>query len=232
MTASPDRAAPSTVRFDAVLFDLDGVLVDSEMLANRVWLDLLAQHGLTFTSQEFLERSVGSSFKVLYEGLKRDFGWERPADFDARSDAALAAAFEGVLPIEGAPETLQALARAGVPYAVASNSRRDRLELKVRAAGLEALLPHRLDPALVGGHGKPAPDLYQAAARQLGVAAARCLVIEDSLTGVQAGVAAGATVWGLLAGGHTHGGTGAQLQAAGASRLLYSHAELRGALGL
>jgi HAD superfamily hydrolase (TIGR01509 family) len=218
--------------FQAVLFDLDGVLADSELLSNRIWVQLLADHGLTLTHDDFMARSVGLSLGVLYADLERDFGWKRPEHFDARSDAALAASFETVKAVPGALETLQALRRAGVSYAVASNSRRDRLDLKLRAAGLADLVQHSFDPSQVGGRGKPLPDLYQHAAASLGAEVRQCLVIEDSATGVQAGVAAGATVWGLLAGEHVSSALGSQLLAAGAARVFGSYARVREALGL
>lgn len=219
--------------FDAVLFDLDGVLVDSEHLSGGVLLQLLEGHDLPFTTEEFARRAVGASFPVLFGSLERDFGWIRPDGFDARIDEGLAAALASVPAIEGAAATLSALRERGVPYAVASNSRRDRLDLKLRASGLEALLEGRsFDPSMVGGRGKPRPDLYAFAASSLGVDVTRCLVIEDSVPGATAGVSAGATVWGLLAGGHVHPNSASELEAAGVTRVLRAHAQLRGELGL
>jgi beta-phosphoglucomutase-like phosphatase (HAD superfamily) len=207
--------------------------VDSEGLSARVLLELLPDSGLPFTRDEFGARLAGVSYPVLYAGLHRDYGWTRPADFDARVDAGLAAALDRVPAIEGAAQTLRALRAAGVPLAVASNSRRDRLELKLRVSGLDGLVgPHAHDPAQVGGRGKPAPDLYLYAAQELGADVTRCLVVEDSVTGAQAGLAAGATVWGLLAGGHVHPALASELTAAGAQRVIGSHAGLRAALGL
>ncbi|GGJ61218.1 HAD family hydrolase [Deinococcus aquiradiocola] len=216
----------------AVLFDLDGVLVDSELLANHVWVALLAEHGLPLTPQAFMRNSVGLTHQELYARLSEQHGWTPPDGFPARTDAALAQSFERVPALPGAAVTLAALRDAGVPYAVASNSRRDRLDLKLSASGLQPLVPYSFDPEQVGGRGKPLPDLYLHAAQALGVDVRQAVVIEDSSTGVRAGVAAGATVWGLLAGGHTHDALPAELLAAGASRLLHSHAELLQALRL
>jgi HAD superfamily hydrolase (TIGR01509 family) len=218
--------------FQAVLFDLDGVLADSELLSNRVWVQLLADHGLTLTHDDFMTRSVGLSLAALYAGLERDFSWRRPETFDASSSAALTAAFGSVEAVPGARETLQSLRQAGIPFAVASNSRRDWLDLKLRAAGLADLVQNSFDPSQVGGRGKPLPDLYQHAAAALGADIRHSLVIEDSVTGVQAGVAAGATVWGLLAGEHVSPPLGGQLLAAGAAQVFGSYAEVRSALGL
>lgn len=217
----------------AILFDLDGVLVDSESLANTVWVELLAEHGLTLDRTLFMRRAVGSTHAALFAWLRGEYGWERPGDFLPELDARLARAFHATPAIEGAADTLVALRRAGLPFAVASNSLRTRLHLKLEAAGLALLVgEHVYDPAHVGGRGKPLPDLYAHAAERLGVSPARCLVVEDSVTGVLAGVSAGATVWGLLAGGHIHPDSGAALREAGAVRVLSDHGELRAALGL
>lgn len=219
--------------FGAVLFDLDGVLVDSEELANAIWLEALAEHGLRLDRETLLARAVGGTHAALFDWLRAEHGWERPGTFVSLMDERLAAAFQGTPAIEGAADTLRALRAAGLPFAVASNSQRDRLHLKLAAAGLAGLVEgHAYDPAHVGGRGKPLPDLYLHAAAALDVDPTRCLVVEDSVTGLRAGVAAGATVWGLLAGGHAHpDGAGALLDA-GAARVLFTHAELREALGL
>lgn len=223
----------SSSGFDAVLFDLDGVLVNSELLANAVWVELLAERGLTLDRAAFLARAVGGTHQALFAWLRADHGWEQPAGFLPELDARLARAFTATPAIEGAAATLRALSAAGLPFAVASNSQRGRLHLKLGAAGLAELVgDHAYDPAHVGGRGKPLPDLYAFAAARLGVSPARCLVIEDSVTGLTAGVAAGATVWGLLAGGHAHPDGTASLLNAGAARVLGNHAELREALGL
>ncbi|WP_019585052.1 HAD family hydrolase [Deinococcus apachensis] len=219
--------------FDAVLFDLDGVLVDSELLANSVWVELLGEHGLQMDRTAFMARAVGSTHAALFDWLRADHGWQRPDTFLPELDARLARAFTATPAIEGAAQTLQALTAAGIPFAVASNSLRSRLHMKLEAAGLAGLVGDRaFDPAHVGGRGKPFPDLYTHAAAALGISPTRCLVVEDSVTGVTAGVAAGATVWGLLAGGHIHPDGEAALRSAGAAHILRTHAELREALGL
>ncbi len=218
---------------EAVLFDLDGVLVDSELMANTVWIELLAEHGLQLDPPTFMAQAVGNTHVVLFEWLRRDHGWSRPEGFLAELDARLHEAFAATLAIEGAAQTLGALREAEIPFAVASNSLRSRLSRKLEASGLAGLVgPHAYDPAHVGGRGKPAPDLYAYAAAQLGADITRCVVIEDSATGLSAGVAAGAAAWGLLAGGHVHPSGVAALRAAGAGRILASHAELQDALGL
>ena len=217
--------------FDAVLFDMDGVLVDSEMVSGQVWTQTLAEHGLSFTEPEFMARAVGSSVPNLYAGLERDHGWVRPEAFEPALEARLTDAFSVVGEVPGAAQTLRALAAAGVPFAVGSNSTRDRLHLKLKAAGLADLIgAHAYDPLHVGGLGKPLPDLYLFAAQQLGAEIERCLVVEDSLPGLAAGLSAGAAAWGFTGGGHQ--ADGRALKEAGAGRVVGSHTELRELLGI
>lgn len=218
------------VSFDLVIFDCDGVLVDSEAIANRVWVELLTAHGLTFTSEQFLRRSVGSTLTDLYEGLRQDHGWDRPAAFDAELDARLAQAFEDVPALPGVRELLWSLRQLKLPVCVASNSRADRLHLKLAAAGLSEFFAGRVfHPGLVA-RGKPAPDLFLHAAGSLGARPAACLVIEDSVLGVRAGVSAGMTVWGYIGGTHVLPDLEQALRAAGVRRISSSMAEIQLAL--
>lgn len=219
--------------FEAVLFDLDGVLVDSELQANTVWVELLGEHGLDIDLPTFMAQAVGGTHVVLFEWLRQTYGWTRPESFIPEMDARLHEAFGSTQAIEGAARTLTLLREAGLPFAVASNSLRSRLTRKLEASGLAALVgAHAYDPAHVGGRGKPAPDLYAFAAAGLGADITRCVVIEDSVTGLSAGVAAGATAWGLLAGGHVHPDNAVHLLGAGARRILRTHGELQAALGV
>lgn len=219
--------------FGAVLFDLDGVLVDTETMIGELWQRIFAEQRLHLSLPEITRLTSGQRFDGVLTALEQERGWKAPEDFLPGLEAHFNAAFTHVPALPGAAQTLQALQDAGVPVAVASNSEHHRLHLKLRGAGLSALVgAHAYDPSYVGGVGKPAPDLYLYAAAQLGVKAQRCLVIEDSVPGARAGVAAGATVWGLLAGGHALPDDEAQLLALGAARVLPSHAALRAALNV
>ncbi|GGK88925.1 HAD family hydrolase [Deinococcus radiotolerans] len=219
--------------FDGVLFDLDGVLIDSEHLAEGVWVRTLAEHGLPIPANEFSHLAVGQTFPNVLLRLQELHGWTATDAFLPVLEERFNEAFDTVPAIEGARETLLALRAAGVPFAVASNSERGRLHLKLRASGLTELVgEHAYDPSWVGGRGKPNPDLYVFAAAQLDVDVARCVVVEDSVPGGTAGVRAGATLFALLAAGHIHPDSAAQMQTIGAARVLYSHRELQGALGL
>ncbi|MFC4425900.1 HAD family hydrolase [Deinococcus navajonensis] len=219
--------------FAAVLFDLDGVLVDTETIIGELWAEIFAEQKLHLSAAEITRLTSGQRFEGVLRALETGRGWKAPEDFLPMLDRRFNGAFGHVPQIEGAAKTLQALKAAGIPFAVASNSEKGRLHMKLVGAGLAELVePHAYDPSCVGGRGKPAPDLYEFAARQLGTLPARCLVIEDSVPGARAGVAAGATVWGLLAGGHALPGDEAALLELGAARVLPSHEGLLAALNL
>ncbi len=217
--------------FAAVLFDFDGVLVDTEHIAHGIWLALLAEQGLHFERQAFVDRVTGQTLGNLYAELERDFGFKRTDAFEEEMTRRISAAFAEMPPLPGARQTLELLQKRQVPFAVASNSEHQHLRPKLRLAGLEELFgEHVYDPSYVGGRGKPNPDLYQYTAQQLGQDITRCLVIEDSLPGVRAGAASGAVTWGFSGANHTIGTE--RLRQAGASDLVASHAELQEKLGL
>ncbi|THF88116.1 HAD family phosphatase [Deinococcus sp. KSM4-11] len=219
--------------FAAVLFDLDGVLIDTETIIGALWAEIFAERDLHLSAAEITRLTSGQRFEGVLRQLDEERGWKAPEDFLPMLGERFNGAFSHVPVIDGAADTLRALKAAGIPFAVASNSEKNRLHLKLDGAGLTALVgPHAYDPSVVGGVGKPDPALYEYAATQLGVPVTRCLVVEDSAPGARAGVASGATVWGLLAGGHlSHDGRDA-LAEVGVTRFLDSHAELREALGI
>lgn len=221
------------VTFAAVLFDLDGVLIDTETIIGALWADIFAERDLHLSAAEITRLTSGQRFEGVLRQLDEERGWKAPEDFLPTLEGRFNGAFAHVPVIDGAADTLRALKAAGMPYAVASNSEKNRLRMKLGGAGLADLVgPHAYDPSLVGMRGKPDPALYVYAAAQLGVAVRDCVVIEDSAPGARAGVATGATVWGLLAGGHlTHDGREV-LESVGVTRFLNSHAELRDALGV
>jgi HAD superfamily hydrolase (TIGR01509 family) len=183
-----------------VIFDCDGVLVDSEPIALRLLLDTLAEAGLALDPEEARARFLGRSLASTREILARDFGL-------ALSDAALAdmrrrlyAAFRsGLTPVPGIVETLDALP---VPYCVASSSQPERIELSLTVAGLWPRFAGRAFSATMVARGKPAPDLFLYAARCLGYPPAACLVVEDSPAGITAAKAAGMRVVAFTGGSH------------------------------
>ncbi len=215
------------MRFDAVLFDCDGVLVDSEPITNGVLRDMLEEFGWTLTREECLRLFVGKAVKDEAALIERHTGRAMTPEwlqaFWTRRNAALE---RDLVEIPGAPTAVRALhAALGGRIACASGADRGKVELQLDKIGLlDAFAGH-----IFSGHetprSKPYPDVYLAAAAALGVAPARCAVIEDTVTGAQAGVAAGATVFGYSPGGLGHSGAEA-LRGVGACEIFTDMAQL------
>lgn len=187
-----------TERFDAVLFDCDGVLVDSEGITNGVLRDMLEELGWKLSPQECMRLFVGKAVKderaLIEARTGRPLAEEWLADFRERRNAGLV---ERVGPIPDAVATVAALhARFAGRIACCSGADRFKVELQLRKCGLMDYFEGRVFSGHEMPRSKPHPDVYQAAMRQLGVSPARCAVVEDTVTGVTAGVAAGATVFG------------------------------------
>lgn len=204
--------------FEAVIFDCDGVLVDSEILGLEESAAYLRGHGFDWTAADLITRFTGYRTDVfarqLTEGYRALHGRDPDAVF-----------FEGLSDIRRSRRHLlqpianadRALTETGRQVAVASSSHTEFLVGKMERTGLYDLAaPHVYSADLVE-HGKPAPDVFLYAAEKLGAAPECCLVLEDSVNGVRAGVAAGMTVWGFLGGGHVFDGHAGRLEAAGAS---------------
>ncbi len=221
--------------FDAIIFDCDGVLVDSEVISIHGERAALAGMGLDYAPEEFVQRFVGlhddAYFAQLEEDYRRRAGALASPDFIGRVLAGRRREAHLLAPVAGALEALAgARARAG-KIAVASSSRAAPLQDKLRRTGLwEASAPHVYSADFVAA-GKPAPDVFLYAAEKLGASPSRCLVLEDSVNGVKAGLAAGMTVWGFTGGGHCHEGYGERLGEAGADRIVSSHAAFLAAIG-
>lgn len=205
-----------------IIFDCDGVLVDSEVIAIEVERTLLAEHGLHYEIAEFVARFMGMSDKAFYAALSDDsrtrLGRELPDDFRARIDAGKRALNEqklaAIAGIEGAAAKLR------LPKAVASSSESHHLDYKLRKTGLLDIFAPHIYSADHVTHAKPAPDLFLYAANALGITPSGCLVIEDSANGVKAGLAAGMRVWGFAGGGHMDDVGASRLMKAGAERVV------------
>lgn len=176
-----------------MIFDCDGVLIDSEPIANRVFRGRLASVGLRMPLEEVMRTFVGRTRAGCIELAGQILGRALPADFGAAWDEALHAALQAeVKPVEGVPELLAAMT---VPYCVASNGEPRRMALALEAAGLMPFVRDHLFTASEVARPKPAPDLFLHAARHMGVRAPDCAVVEDTPTGVKAAVAAGMKVF-------------------------------------
>lgn len=202
---------------DLIIFDCDGVLVDSELLSCRCLSEVLADFGFELDVEQALELFLGRSTAAIGE-YYRGRGQILPDDFLSRLKSRVLETFAGALrPIAGVGAVLSDLK---TPGCVASSSDLDRVALSLKLTGLAPHFGDRLYTAQMVRHGKPAPDLFLHAAEKMGAAPARTLVIEDSVSGVQAGKAAGMTVWGFVGGSHYRGRDGrAILSAAGADRV-------------
>lgn len=213
---------------ELVIFDCDGVLIDSELLAVRADVACLAEEGIAQTEEQILERYVGISMTMMKTDLERRFGRQLRADFDGRHRDRLRVLFETELrPIDGVAAVLGQL-RGKV--CVASSSAPERLRHALGVVGLyERLAPHIFSATMVE-RGKPAPDLFLHAASQMAVEPGSCVVVEDSEPGVQAAVAAGMAAIGFTGGGHCRGGHGDRLLKAGAAAAVATMAELLPAL--
>jgi HAD superfamily hydrolase (TIGR01509 family) len=202
---------------DLIIFDCDGVLIDSEVLSCRCLSQVLAGYGIKLGLDQALELFLGRSTTAVldhYEALGRSI----PQQFSAELSAGIRGAFLSALcPIEGVSAVLKGLQ---IPYCVASSSDFDRVSFSLSLTGLAPHFDGRLYTSQMVERGKPAPDLFLYAAERMQADPRRTLVIEDSISGVKAGKAAGMTVWGFVGGSHYQSRDGkAILCDAGADRV-------------
>ena len=187
-------------RVGAVIFDCDGVLVDSERLMNREFSAMLTEIGLPHSAEETTRKFMGRSMKSCVQIVEAELGRPVPDDFLTELDQRAYAVFaRDLTPVAGVESVLDALDRAGTPYAVASSGSHEKMRTTLGITGLWARLAGRITSATDVAHGKPAPDVFLLAAERLAVAPAECVVIEDSLLGVEAALAAGMRVIGFAA---------------------------------
>ncbi|MER5577828.1 HAD family hydrolase [Streptomyces massasporeus] len=189
------------MRYDLVIFDNDGVLVDSEPISNRLLAAYLTELGHPTSYEESIRDYMGSAMHRIHELVLERTGQRLPQDFDDVFHTRVFTAFEQELvAVAGASEVLEKLAADGVPYCVASSGSHERIRVGHRTTGLDRWFDEeRVFSSQDVGRGKPAPDLFLHAAERMGVAPQRCVVVEDSPLGVQAAVAAGMDVYGFTA---------------------------------
>ncbi|MFD7882821.1 HAD family hydrolase [Streptomyces bauhiniae] len=189
------------MRYELILFDNDGVLVDSEPISNRHLAAYLTELGHPTTYDESLRDYMGAAMHRVHDTVLERTGKRLPVDFDDVFHARVFAAFEEELrPVAGVEGVLEKLSADGVPYCVASSGSHERIRVGHRVTGLDRWFDDdRIFSSQDVGRGKPAPDLFLYAAERMGVAPGRCLVVEDSPLGVQAARAAGMDVYGFTA---------------------------------
>ncbi|MEZ5832427.1 MAG: HAD family hydrolase [Dongiaceae bacterium] len=190
-----------------VIFDCDGVLIDSEIISTSVLVEELARHGITIEMSHVLEHFIGHPYAVVAGKIATLTGAPLPATFEGAYRAHLVQRFEAELrPMPGIIDVLDNLA---VPYCAATSSGSERAHQSLRAAGLVERFGDRIFTVSMVSRPKPAPDLFLHAAAAMGIDPADCLVVEDSDLGIAAAHAAGITAWQFTGGSHyaaTHRG--------------------------
>ncbi|MFF9407160.1 HAD family hydrolase [Streptomyces anandii] len=189
------------MRYDLVIFDNDGVLVDSEPISNRLLAAHLTELGHPTSYEDSIRDYMGSAMHRVHDLVLERTGKRLPDDFDDVFHSRVFAAFERDLkPVAGVTDVLEKLTADGTPYCVASSGSHERIRVGHRTTGLDRWFDdERVFSSQDVGRGKPAPDLFLYAAEHMGVRPERCVVVEDSPLGVRAAVAAGMDVYGFTA---------------------------------
>jgi beta-phosphoglucomutase-like phosphatase (HAD superfamily) len=209
----------------ALIFDFDGVIADSEIIANTVLAEAVTQLGHPTTLDEALARYSSRTWKEVLIEIEAGTGKPLPADFLSGFKHATLDRFRTDLKeVSGAGRFIKRFSH--LPRCIASSSSIDRLELCISVLALEAEFSGRVFSADMVARGKPHPDIFLFAASKLGVEPEQCLVIEDSTGGIKAAVAAGMTAFGLCAASHIRAGHDLKLRDAGALHLAQSWADV------
>ena len=204
-----------------IIFDFDGVIADSEVLANTVLAEVISELGVPTTLDDALRLYMGKRFQEVIASIEAAVGRSLPAHFsDDFQQRTLSRFRKDLRIVEGARDFIEAF--PDMPRCIASSSSSDRLALCLDVLSLTNFFGSNVFSASQVERGKPHPDIFLHAAKTMAVDPARCIVIEDSVSGVQAGVAAGMTVVGLLAASHIRAGHAERLQQAGARYLARS----------
>ena len=202
---------------DLVIFDCDGVLVDSEVISCRAHAETLTHHGYPITPDQVLDRFLGISDREARLSIEAEIGRKLPDDFEVlMKRAALDCYARDLRPISHVDGAIDQIGQTGLAKCVASSGTPEKIRHGLTCAGLlDRLVPHIFFATQVE-RGKPAPDLFLFAAEQMQSSPGRCLVVEDSVPGVTGARAAGMTVLGFYGVSHCRPGHDATLRAAGA----------------
>jgi len=209
---------------ELIIFDFDGVIADSETLANSVLAEVISELGHPTTLDDSIRLYMGKRAHEVVAAIEARLDRALPVDFAARLQKRTLDRLERELTIiEGAQEYIRTF--ASIPQCIASSSSLERLELCLRVLGLTDVFKSNVFSASQVKRGKPHPDIFLYAVQQMGIEPTCTIVIEDSVSGVQAGVAAGTTVIGLLAASHISSGHEEQLRSAGAHHVARTFAD-------
>jgi HAD superfamily hydrolase (TIGR01509 family) len=215
-----------TVNFDLIIFDCDGVLVDSEVISCRAHAATLNRHGYPITEDQVFDRFLGRSLRQANLEIEAELGRSLPDDFSTQLLDELYRLFATTL--EAVPHIHATLDTIAQPVCVASSGTHERMRISLGRAGLyDRFAPHIFSATQVR-NGKPAPDLFLFAAEQMAMSPKQCLVIEDSAPGIAAARAAGMVVLGFHGGSHCRPGYADTLRAAGAAATFDDMRELAG----
>jgi len=177
----------------AVIFDCDGTLVDSEVLTNEVLVEAVAEHGLVISLAEAVAAFRGGKMADCVAALEQRIGQPLPPDFVSQFRTRMASAFrDRLLPVDGALDLVRSIRQ---PFCVASSGPRDKIELSLSLTGLLPFFKESIFSSYEVGTWKPDPGIFLHAARTMGIEPHSCVVVEDSLAGVQAGISAGMQVF-------------------------------------
>jgi len=190
-------AAMKTKPFDLVIFDCDGVLVDSEPLANRVFVQIVREHGYEIDEKTYLKKFSGMILPDRINAIERELNWIAPSNFLEIFNERLAAITERELQL--VPDIHSLVESLSVPICIASNGSRKEVAQRLKIAQLTEHFGDAIFSGLDTPRPKPAPDVYLAAAKAFDISPDRCIVVEDSVPGVTAAVRAGMKVYGHAA---------------------------------
>jgi HAD superfamily hydrolase (TIGR01509 family) len=205
------------VNFDLIIFDCDGVLVDSEVISCRAHAEVLSRHGYPITQQQVFDRFLGRSTRQANIEVEAELGRALPDDFHLQLQDEQFRSFEADL--QAVPHIHSALDAITQAICVASSGSQQRMRLTLGRTHLYGRFAPNIFSSSQVINGKPAPDLFLFAAGQMNVAPERCIVIEDSVAGIAGAVAAGMPVLGFHGGSHCREGYGKQLHDAGAAMI-------------
>lgn len=203
---------------DLIIFDFDGVLVDSETMGCQIWSDVFARHGMTVPARDVMEKYTGKTGTLICSLVEKEYGYKIPEGFlDEVNETTEAVMAKELKTVSGVFETLPEL---DVSVCIASGSRPKRLNMCLDVTGLRRYFP---DETVFSSHfvknGKPAPDLFFFAAEKMKVPPEKCLVIEDSTSGIIGAKAAGMRSFGFVGASHCTPERGRQLLESGAELL-------------
>lgn len=187
-------------RFDLIIFDCDGVLIDSEIISAETLIVLVAEFGVVFDLSYVRRHFLGRSFPTVAETIRREFDVTLPVGFEAAYRSALLDKFRTGL--RSTPGIESVLSTLSIPFCVATSSSPERACMSLEVVDLAKYFGENVFTASEVANGKPAPDLFLHAAGVFGADPARCLVVEDSLPGLEAACAAGMEVWHYVGGSH------------------------------